>query len=70
MNIPDSLIEKWSSVKSYGDLKKLSVKAGVHKNTILNAFREKKCNDEVFKIIAEYYEEKIIKVGKYLPVKS
>lgn len=67
MIVPKELIGKWSALRSPGDSTKMSEKMpGSDKETFNRAFRTGKCNDDVFKIMAEFYEEKAKLIKEYL----
>ena len=59
MEIPKKLMAKWKVLRSPGDPEKMSERLeGSAAETFNRAFREGKCRDEVFKIMADFYEEK------------
>lgn len=67
MNIPAKLIVKWKVLRSPGDAEKMAAKLpGSAAETFNRAFREGKCRDEVFQIMAEYYENKAELIKQYL----
>lgn len=67
MQIPDELLKKWNVLRSPGDSERMSEKLeGSAGETFNRAFREGKCRDEVFKIMAEFYEEKAEMIKEYL----
>ncbi len=67
MNIPEDLMEKWKVLRSPGDTSKMAEKMEGGYTEIFNrAFREGKCNDDVFKIMAEFYDEKTELIKEYL----
>jgi hypothetical protein len=67
MEIPDKLIKKWQALRSPGDAEKMAEKLpGSAAETFNRAFRESKCRDEVFKVMAEYYDEKAELIKQYL----
>lgn len=67
MIIEKQLLEKWSALRSPEDTKKLSDKMeGGYPELFSRVFREGKCNDEVFKVMADYYEEKAALIKQYL----
>lgn len=67
MEIPKELIEKWKVLRSPGDSEKMSGRLlGSAPETFNRAFRENKCRDEVFKIMAEFYEEKANMIKEYI----
>jgi hypothetical protein len=67
MNIPAKLMDKWKALRSPGDAEKMALKLpGSAAETFNRAFREGKCRDEVFKIMAEFYEEKVNLIKEFL----
>lgn len=67
MEIPAKLMDKWKALRSPGDTDKMADKLkGSAAETFNRAFREGKCRDEVFKIMAEYYDEKVEFLRQYL----
>ena len=66
MNIPEEILQKWSNLRSEGDTKEIAEIAGVHKNTIMTAFRERKCNIRVFQAMAAFYDKRAELVKQYL----
>lgn len=67
MDIPAKLLEKWQVLKSPGDAVKMTDKLpGSAAETFNRAFREGKCRDEVFKVMAEFYDEKAKLIKEYL----
>lgn len=59
MVIPEKLIKKWEVLRSPSDAAKLAGKMeGGYSELFTRAFREGKCNDEVFKVMADFYNEK------------
>lgn len=67
MIIPEKLMQKWKVLKSKGDGEKLAERlAGTAAETFNRAFREGKCRDEVFAIMAEFYEEKANLIKEFL----
>jgi hypothetical protein len=68
MNIPETLLKKWKALRSPGDAAKMAEKSDSEfsDETFNRAFREEKCNDEVFKIMADFYEEKLELIKEYL----
>lgn len=67
MTIPEKLIKKWKVLKSPGDAGKLSDKlADSYPEMFNRALREGKCTDEVFAVMAPFYEEKEKMVKEYL----
>jgi hypothetical protein len=67
MVIPDNLLKKWSVLRSPGDTSRMSeTLEGTDKETFNRAFREGRCRDEVFKVMADFYEEKANLIKEYL----
>lgn len=67
MNIPDKLVKKWEALRSPGDAEKMAERLeGSAAETFNRAFREGKCRDEVFKVMADFYEEKAKLIKEYL----
>lgn len=67
MILPKELIEKWQVLKSPGDAAKMAERAPEYSDETFNrAFRDGKCNDDVFKVIADFYEEKANLIKQYL----
>ena len=67
MKIPDKLRNKWQALRSLGDSEKMAEKLpGSAKETFNRAFREGKCRDDVFKVMAEFYEDKAALIKEYL----
>lgn len=76
MTIPNQLIEKWKVLRSEADAEKIVIKASegikdvqgfsVSVVTVRTALRDGKSTDELFKVIAEYYEEKAKMIKEYI----
>jgi hypothetical protein len=67
MKIPQRLIDKWKVLKSPGDAEKMAENLeGSAAETFNRAFREGKCRDEVFAVMAKFYEEKAKLIKEYL----
>ncbi len=67
MIIPKELLAKWKVLRSPGDAEKMSEQLpGSAAETFNRAFRDEKCRDEVFKVIADFYESKAELVKQYL----
>lgn len=67
MEIPEKLIKKWQILRTPGDSEKMAEKlAGSAAETFNRAFREAKCRDEVFSVMADFYEEKAKLIKQYL----
>lgn len=67
MTIPDKLLKKWKILRSPGDAAKMAEQVEDGYPEIFNrAFREGKCNDEVFKAMSAFYEEKVQLIKEHL----
>lgn len=66
MTIPEKLITKWKVLRSPGDSNKMAQDSSLSEETFNRAFREGKCSDEVFKIMAAFYKEKGELIKEYL----
>lgn len=67
MIIPDKIIKKWEVLRTQGDAAKMAERMEKGYPEIFNrAFKQKKCNDDVFKIMADFYEEKANLIKEYL----
>lgn len=66
MTIEKQLLTKWTGLRSMEDAARIAEKAGVTVQTIRNAFRTGKCSDEVFKTMAEFYQDKVNMINQYL----
>ena len=67
MIIDKKLLAKWEVLRSPEDTSKLSEKIeGSYPELFARAFRFGKCSDDVFKVMAEFYEEKAKLVKEYL----
>lgn len=67
MEIPAKLLHKWEVLRSPGDAEKMAEKLpGTAAETFNRAFRKNKCRDEVFRVMAEFYEEKAKLIKEYL----
>lgn len=67
MIIEKQLFEKWKVLRSPEDTKKLSEKMSKgYPELFARVFRDGKCNDTVFKIMADYYEEKAKMIKEYI----
>lgn len=67
MVIPEKLMNKWKVLRSKGDSKKMSERLeGTAPETFNRAFREGECRDEVFEVMASFYEEKANLIKEYL----
>lgn len=60
-------MEKWTVLRSPGDPDKMADRLpGSAGETFNRAFREGKCRDEVFRVMAEFYEEKANMIKEYI----
>lgn len=67
MKIPAKLIKKWEVLRSHGDADKMAEKLdGSAAETFNRAFRKGNCRDDVFKVMADFYEEKAVLIKEYL----
>jgi hypothetical protein len=67
MTIPDKLIKKWELLRTPGDAAKLAERMdGGYPEIFNRAFRDGRCNDDVFKAMADFYEEKAKLIKEYL----
>lgn len=70
MVIPQELLEKWKVLRSEGDPEKIAQSmpedTRVSDESIRRAYTHGKCNDDVFKAMADYYEEKANLIKEYL----
>ena len=67
MEIPKKLIAKWKVLRSPGDSEKMADRLeGSAAETFNRAFREGKCRDDVFKTMADFYEQKTELIKEYL----
>lgn len=71
MVIPEKLIKKWKALRTPGDGGKMSEKASaqgleISDETFNRSFRNGKCSDDTFKIMAEFYEEKAQLIKQYV----
>ncbi len=67
MVIPEKLMSKWELLRTAGDTSKMAEKMKEGYAELFNrAFREGKCNDDVFKVMADFYEEKANLIKEYL----
>jgi hypothetical protein len=72
MKIPQQILEKWKALRSSGDSARILERMEgevISDETINRAIRTGNCNPEVFKAIADYYEEKAKMIAAYLPAK-
>lgn len=67
MTIPEKLIKKWRVLKSPGDAAKLSgILQDSYPEMFNRAIRDGKCTDEVFAVMAHFFEEKEKMIKEYL----
>lgn len=67
MVIPEKILKKWMALKSPGDAEKMAEKLpGSAAETFNRALRLGKCRDGVFKIMADFYEDKANLIKEYL----
>lgn len=67
MEIPQKLLKKWEALRTPGDAAKMAERLdGSAAETFNRAFREGKCRDEVFQVMADFYEEKVNLIKEYL----
>ena len=67
MEIEEKLLEKWKVLRSPEDTGKMVEKLdGSYPELFNRAFKNGRCNDEVFKVMAEFYEEKAEFVKEFL----
>ena len=70
MEIPKEILDKWSVLRSPGDAEKIAASMmeniRVSDETIRRVYKDGKCNDEVFKAMAEFYESKANLIKEYL----
>lgn len=67
MEIPSKLKAKWKTLRTHGDAQKLAeLLPGTSDETFNRAIREGKCNDDVFAVMAKFFEDKAELVKQYL----
>lgn len=67
MIIPEKLLEKWNALRSPNDVEKMTTMLdGSAPHSFSRAFREGKCRDEVFEVMARFYDEKAEMIQQYL----
>lgn len=66
MEIPVKILNKWKALRSHGDAAELQKQSEYSDETFNRAFREEKCSDEVFKVMAEFYDKKGEAIKQYL----
>lgn len=68
MKIPEELLEKWKSFRSYGDNRRIVEKnEDIIDMDITRAFANGECSDTVFVAMAKFYKEREEAVKEYLP---
>ena len=66
MTIPVEQLDKWMQLKSHGDGKAIAEKAGVNEQTVSYALKVGRANDELYAIMADYFQEKEQRFSDYL----
>jgi AcrR family transcriptional regulator len=66
MTIPKKILEKWTELRSSGDVANISKASGINRQTIYYAFNNGKCSDETFEAIAKYYAEKEQRLSTFI----
>lgn len=70
MIVPKEILKRWLVLKSPGDPEKIAALMPkmdkVSGETIRRAFKEGKCSDSVFKVMAQFYEQKAEMIAQYL----
>lgn len=66
MVIPEKIIKKWEALRSPGDTAKMADKVDGAAETFNRAFRLGRCSDDVFKVMADFYEEKLNLIKEYM----
>lgn len=67
MEIPTKLKKKWEVLRTPGDSEKMAEKlAGTSAETFNRAFRLGRCRDEVFEVMAQFFEQKASVIKEYL----
>lgn len=66
MEINNTLIEKWTALKSPEDIGKIAERAGVSGQCVRNAFKDKRCSTNVFEAMATYYKEKAERLKEFI----
>ena len=67
MIIPKKILSKWQVIRSPSDTKKLSdLMGGKYREAFARAFKTGKCSDEVFEVMAKFYEDKAKKIKGFL----
>lgn len=67
MKIPQKLQDKWKTLKAPGDANKMAEKIENGYAEMFNrALRTGECNENVFRVMADFYEERMNMVREYL----
>lgn len=70
MEVPKEILDKWAALRSPGDAEKIAASMDeterVSDETIRRVYKDGKCNDQVFKAMAEFYEQKVEMIKEYL----
>lgn len=70
MEIPKEILDKWAVLRSPGDAEKIASgmpeDERVSDETVRRVYKDGKCNDQVFKAMAEFYEQKAEMIKEYL----
>jgi len=70
MEVPKELLEKWKHLRAHGDTEKIASNmpddVRVSDETIRRVFTQGQCNDDVFKAMAAFYEERAGLIKQYL----
>lgn len=70
MEVPQELLEKWKMLRAHGDTEKIAASmpedVRVSDETIRRVFAQGQCNDDVFKAMAAFYEERSELIKQYL----
>lgn len=67
MEIPKKILDKWKVLRTPGDSDKMAeMLPGTAGETFNRAFREGRCRDDVFKIMGDFYEEKVRLIKEYI----
>jgi len=70
MELPKEILEKWKQLRSHGDTEKIASsmpeEVRVSDETIRRVFTNGQCNEDVFKAMAAFYEERAELIKQYL----
>lgn len=58
MQIDERTLKQWKSLYDRGDAAKLAESAGVHKNTVFNAFKTGRTNSRLYRQMLILYSER------------